>query len=140
MIHLIKLAVGIRDVSHLREIQKHRATTNPPLRHQTRNAPRRVADILNGGSIYWVIKGFLAARQRIVDIRPDSWDDGTMCCALVLHPKLVPVVGRAVKPFQGWRYLEPSDAPDDVATRRPRTGDDALPEALLHELRHLCLL
>jgi hypothetical protein len=140
MLHLIKLAVGIRDVVHLREVQKHRATANPPLRHQTRNAPRRMEDILDGGSIYWVIKGFVAARQQIVDIRQDTWDDGSLCCALVLHPKLVPVMGRAIKPFQGWRYLEASDAPEDIAARRPRRGEDALPESLLRELRALCLI
>ena len=140
MLHLIKLAVGIRDVAHLREVQRHRAATNPPLRHQTRNAPRRVEEILDGGSIYWVIKGFLAARQRIVDIGQDTWDDGSSCCALVLHPRLVPVIGRAIKPFQGWRYLESSDAPQDIPARRARGGEDALPEALLRELRALCLI
>lgn len=140
MIHLIKLSVGPKDVAQLREIQARRAEADPPLRHQTRMAPKRVAEILEGGSIYWVVGGFVQVRQRILDIREESWDDGTACAGLVFAPELVPVAARPVKPFQGWRYLEPAAAPPDVAEGAAAEGIEALPARLRQELRGLGLL
>lgn len=140
MLHLIKLAVGVRDVAHLREIQARRAVADPPLRHQTRNAPRRLAEILDGGSIYWVINRAVLVRQRIVEIRPDFWDDGSKCTGLVLDPMLVRVAARPVKPFQGWRYLAPAEAPADLAAAVGARGVDELPEAMRLALAQLALL
>jgi hypothetical protein len=136
MLHLIKLAVGVRDVAHLAEIQQRRAVLNPPLRHQTRNMPKRAAEITEGGSIYWVINRAVQARQRITDIAKDVWDDGSVCTGLVLDPQLVRVVARAMKPFQGWRYLHPEDAPADLNTH----GIDDLPDEMRLSLTHLALL
>jgi len=140
MIHLIKLAVGIRDIDHLREVQSLRAAARPPLRSQTRNAPRRVDEVLDGGSIYWVINRAITVRQRILDIVPDQWDACTACCGLVLDPTLVQVAARKIKPFQGWRYLEPGDAPPDIGRREKAKGQDEIPEEMLRELRELCLI
>ena len=137
MLHLTKLAVGVRDIAHLAQLQARRLEQDPPLRHQTRNFPRRAEEILAGGSIYWVITGATLVRQRIVDIRPDAWDDGTSCAGLILDPLLVPVAARPTKPFQGWRYLEDADAPPDIATSK---GAKGLPEALQRELAALGLL
>jgi hypothetical protein len=141
MLHLIKLSVGVKDIAHLEAIQARRAKADPPLRHQTRMVPKRAAEIEDGGSIYWVIAGFVQVRQRILAVREDSWDDGTACTGLVLDPKLVQVAARPVKPFQGWRYLTPEAAPEDLAAARsaPR-GLDALPPGLRRELAALCLL
>lgn len=138
-LHLVKLAVGVRDLPHLRAIQAERALREPPLRHRTRNMPRRAAEILAGGSMYWVIGGAIVARQRILDLVKDRWEDGTPCAGVVLEADLVPVRGRLMKPFQGWRYLQESDAPADLATGPPH-GAAELPEALRHELEALCLL
>ena len=138
MIHLAKLAVGIRDIAHLRQVQAARQAQRPPLRHQTRNQPRRRDEIVDGGSIYWVIAGTMLARQRILDIVPDGWDDGSPCAGLVLDPALVQVEGRPVKAFQGWRYLEAPDSPADLDLRD--LHKDAMPPALRNELRALCLL
>lgn len=140
MLHLTKLAVGVRDIEHLRELQAERAVTNPPLRHRTRNFPRRRDEILQGGSMYWVVSGTLLVRQRILDIIEDHWDDGAACTGLILDPGLVPLVGRPTKPFQGWRYLAAADAPDDMPALGPVAGEAALPPALRRELRALCLL
>jgi hypothetical protein len=140
MLHLTKLAVGVRDITHLRELQAERAQRNPPLRHRTRNFPRRAAEVIGGGSIYWVISGSLLARQRIVDIIEDHWDDGSACAGLLLDPELVPLSGRPTKPFQGWRYLTATDAPPDLANTPLARGEAALPAALRHELQALCLL
>src|SRR5690242_1567023 len=139
MLHLMKLAVGARDIAHIRAFQSERTERDPPLRHRTRHFPRRAEEIIAGGSIYWVVCGAMIVRQRVLDVVDERWEDGSACAALLLDPALVPVEGRLMKPFQGWRYLEPKDAPLDVAA-----GDGlsaaALPAALRRELRTLCLL
>ena len=139
MLHIMKLAVGARDVGHLRANQTLRAITHPPLRHKTRNFPRRAPEILQGGSMYWVVAGVVMVRQAIVDIVEDTRDDGAACAALLLHPDLIPVAGRPVKAFQGWRYLTDTDAPPDLTTLGD-TGVAELPAKMQHELRRLGLL
>jgi hypothetical protein len=139
MLHVMKLAVGCRDKAHLQAFQAERARTAPPLRHRTRNMPRRAAEILDGGSIYWAISGAILVRQRILDIAADCWEDGSACAGLFLDPVLVPVEGRPIKPFQGWRYLQAADAPADLSAAAG-SGEGGLPPALRRELRELCLL
>jgi hypothetical protein len=140
MMHLTKLAVGVRDIEQLRGFQAARAEHNPPLRHRTRSFPRRHQEVIDGGSMYWVINGCMLVRQRIVDIVEDHRDDGSACTGLILDPVLVPLAGRPTKPFQGWRYLQPDAAPPDLALGSRALGEDDLPPALRHELRILCLL
>ncbi len=140
MLHILKLAVGIRDVAHLHAVQTARLAANPPLRHQTRNSPRRAAEVVDGGSIYWVIAGAILVRQRITAIVPGRWDDGTACADLILDPQLVPVSGRITRAFQGWRYLEAAAAPPDLASAAAAEGESALPESLRRELVALGLL
>ncbi len=140
-LHLLKLSVGPKTVAQLRAIQALRAAAQPPLRHQTRVAPKRAAELLAGGSIYWVVAGFVQVRQRVLDLVTDTWDDGTRCCGIVLDPELVAVEARAVKPFQGWRYLQPADAPRDVAAQREgAVGVDAMPAHLRAALREAALI
>src|SRR3954447_22372225 len=115
MLHLTKLAVGVRDIEQLRGFQTERAARNPPLRHRTRSFPRRRPEEIDGGSMYWVINGCMLAGQRIVDIIEDRRDAGSTFTGLVLDPALVPLPGRPTKPFQGWRYLQPDAAPPDLA-------------------------
>ena len=134
MLHLAKLAVGTRDVADLQRWQ----ATRTPLRHLTRNLPRRRDEIVAGGSLYWVIAGAMVVRQRVLDITDAAHEDGSRCCALMLDRALVPVLGRPMKPFQGWRYLEPEAAPLDIPERE--VGADGLPEPLLRQLRELCLI
>ncbi len=138
MIHMIKLAVGVRDVAHLTAIQAARGAANPPLRHQTRNAPKRADELTGGGSIYWVVGGVVLVRQLVRDVIADTWDDGSKCCALVLDPALVRVAARPVKAFQGWRYLTPADAPPDL-TKSAERGD-AMPDEMRRALASLALL
>ncbi len=141
MTHLIKLCVGVKEVAELAEWQARRIKSDPPLRHQTRMAPKRAAELLDGGSLYWVIGGFVRVRQRLLDIREESWDDGTACCGLVLDRALVPVEPRPQKPFQGWRYLEREAAPPDLPRGAPApAGLERLPPALRRELQALCLI
>jgi hypothetical protein len=140
MLHLTKLAVGVRDTDHLRELQAVRMRENPPLRHRTRNFPRRHAEVVDGGSMYWVIAGTMMARQRILDIVEDRRDDMTPCTGLILDPDIVPLAGRPTRPFQGWRYLDPDAAPQDMQTLGAIAGLESLPVALRLELRTLCLI
>ena len=142
MPHLIKLSVGPRDVEHLRALQAARLESDPPLRHRTRMMPKRAAEILSfGGSIYWVVAGFVRVRQRLLDIREEEGTDGITRAGLVLDPELVPVEARPLKAFQGWRYLAPDAAPPDLrAGAVEARGLEALPASLRRELRDLGLL
>jgi len=133
-LHLIKLAVGAQSLDDVKRWQSSRPR---PLKHQTRNTPKRAAEVIDGGSIYWVINRFLIARQRIVGIEAGKREDGTTCTDLLLDPTLIQVQARAVKPFQGWRYLPAADAPADVAAG---ATSSQLPEALRRDLAALCLL
>lgn len=140
MLHLVKLAVGVRNIAALREAQAARAAAAPPLRHRTRNMPRRAAELLDGGSLYWVMGGMITVRQRVLGITEDRWEDGTSCAGLLLDPTLVAVAARPLKPFQGWRYLEAGAAPPDLADDAAAAGAAALPEDMRRALRALCLL
>jgi hypothetical protein len=127
----------VRDVAHLAALQTAMAARNPPLRHTTRNTPKRAAELCDGGSIYWVIGGAVLVRQRILNILPETESDGSPCAALVLDPALVRVEARAMRAFQGWRYLKPEDAPADLNTTQD-TAD--MPETMRRELAALGLL
>lgn len=140
MLHLIKLCVGVSDVADLRQYQRQRLARGEVLRHLTRSFPRRAQEIVDGGSLYWVISGAVVVRQRITAIEEAVYDDGSKCAALVFDPELVPVVGRVTKPFQGWRYLDPNAAPPDLTGTVRAEGTDALPPTLRRELETLGLL
>jgi hypothetical protein len=137
MINLVKLAVGVRDVAHLAALQAARAAENPPLRVGTRNKPKRMDEVVAGGSIYWVIGGAILVRQLVTDIVDENWDDGRKACAFVLDPTLVRVAARPMKAFQGWRYLAPADAPEDWVAG---TQDGDMPEEMRRKLAGLGLL
>jgi hypothetical protein len=142
-LHLIKLCVGVDTLEELAEWQKQRLAelqkkkAKPELIHVTRHAPKRAEELLDGGSLYWVIKGQIAARQKLTDIREVRSKDSPPRCGLVYDAKLVPTLRRAHRPFQGWRYLNPADAPQDA---RELKGGKGLPEALRAELAELGLL
>jgi hypothetical protein len=110
-LHLIKLCVGAESIRDLEEwieerlAEKRRKKQPVEHIHTTRMVPTRSAELLDGGSIYWVIKGEIACRQRLLDIREFNDKEGVRRCRLVLDPKVVPVMPRPRGPFQGWRYL-----------------------------------
>ncbi len=140
-LHLIKLAVGIDSVDRLGAVQTARragATGRRRLRMLTRNVPRRAAEILDGGSIYWVIRGKVRVRQRILAIERVADAEGGTRCAVGLDPALVAVEPRPSRPFQGWRYLEAADAPPDLPASRG--GEPEMPSELVAELKELGLL
>ena len=143
--HLIKLCVGVESLDHLATWQTEHLRRQrtygqlPELAHRTRQMPRRRGAILGGGSIYWVIKGLVQARQRIVDLREETDSDGRPLCAIVLDEALIATRPQPRRPFQGWRYLSPEDAPADIG---PASGfsDDEMPAAMRAALAELALL
>lgn len=142
-LHLLKLCVGAATIA---ELESHIAARLALLRaagepaetaHVTRMVPTRAAEILAGGSLFWVIRGHIAARQPVRGIRPFTDADGIGRCQLVLEPAVVPVLSRPCRPFQGWRYLADAERPADLAGL---DGGTAMPEQLRHDLRELCLI
>lgn len=121
-INLIKLSVGTESVEGLEDWQQMRAAANDGLcRHVTRMWPKREPEIMQGGSIFWVIKGVIQARQPILRLDEVIGEDGIRRCAIVMNPGLIRTQHALKRPFQGWRYLTPADAPAD------------LPEGKIHE-------
>lgn len=133
-LHLVKLSVGTETVEGLKAWQDTaRAQGSDGLpRHVTRMWPRRESELLDGGSIYWVIKGVILCRQPILRLDEVVREDGIRRCGIVLNPDLVRVAPTLKRPFQGWRYLAQEDAPPDL--REQRAGDDELPPALSNAL------
>ena len=119
-LHLVKLCVGADSIDDLaawqlkRTAERRAAGVDPRPRHVTRMWPRRAAEILGGGSLYWVIQGYVAVRQPIEAFDEVAAEDGVRRCAIVLSPALIRVAARPRRPFQGWRYLSAGDAPPDV--------------------------
>ena len=120
-IHLIKLCVGTDSIEDLKQWQDEKlrraraeGRKKPYLWHRTRMFPRRREEVLDGGSLYWVIKGIVQVRQAILDLKAVTGDDGIERCDIVLKRELVPVRPVPRRAFQGWRYLDPDDAPPDL--------------------------
>jgi hypothetical protein len=137
-LHLIKLAVGIESLAHLRSVHAERAATYGlgTSFTETRMIPRRSAELLDGGSLYWVIKGSTTARQSILDLDVQDDPEGRAFCRIHLG-EIVPVLGQPRRPFQGWRYLKPEDAPNDADSQN---GAEEIPAKMAAELRALGLL
>ena len=141
-LHIKKLSVGSESVASLAEWQTQRLANEGRLLHVTRAFPKRAEEVLAGGSIYWVIKKAIRARQVIDGLEVVLRDDGKKACAIVLRPGLIKVVPRRARPFQGWRYLPASDAPPDIPPDgKPKLGDTPAGVDEMHEeLRELGLL
>ena len=139
-INLIKLSVGTESVEDLQAWHRNvRAQGGDGLpRHVTRMWPKREKEILNDGSIYWVIKGVIQCRQRILRLDEVIGHDGIRRCAIVLEPELIRTVQATKRPFQGWRYLKPEDSPADLP--EGRENEEALPPELAGALADIGVL
>ncbi len=143
-LHLIKLCVGADSIEDLREWVSRRALVamaaglEPSSSHTTRMVPKRAEELLDGGSLYWVIKGQVQARQRLLDLKTFTDADGIGRCELVLGPEVIETEFQPKRAFQGWRYLKDEEAPRDLKS----LGSDAaeLPMELRRELAELGLL
>lgn len=130
-LHLIKLCVGADSVEELRAWRAERAKRGIAPIVPTRQTPKRAAELLEGGSLYWVIKGMILVRQKIVCVT--TLDSGPQPCRIDLAPELILTAPQPRRPFQGWRYLEVKDAPPDLAS------DDGaeVPQDLAKQLREI---
>jgi hypothetical protein len=143
-LHLLKLCVGCDSVEDLEEwielrLKEARRARKPQEHsHTTRMIPTRAKELVAGGSLYWVIRGNVQARQRLLEVRPFRDGDGIQRCKLVLEPKVVPTVWQPRRAFQGWRYLKPDDAPRDLGSDRAALRE--LPPELRRDLADLGLL
>lgn len=143
-LNLLKLCVGAESISDLEEWIEERMAQKRALGqaeeqiHTTRMVPKRIEELIGAGSLYWVIKGQISARQRLIAIRPFTDAEGIGRCHLVMEPLVIPVEPRPCRPFQGWRYLAAKDAPADISGRSGDLG--AMPEAMRRELAALGLL
>jgi hypothetical protein len=141
-LNLLKLCVGCDGIDDLEDWiqarldEMRRTGIKPEQTHTTRMIPKRVQELLDGGSLYWVIRGNVQVRQRLLDVRPFRDADGIQRCHLVLEPHLAETEWQPRRPFQGWRYLRPADAPRD----RGGDGLRELPPSLRRELADLGLL
>ncbi len=144
-LHLVKLCVGATSIEDLAQWQSERIAEakkrdrKAELFHTTFQTPKRQAELLDGGSLYWVIKGAIQVRQKLIGFGEGKKEDGSPCCLLLLDPALVAVRPQPRRAFQGWRYLAASDAPADLRAN----GDGALsglPERMRRELAELGLI
>lgn len=142
-LHLLKLCVGADSLDDLRDWVTERslaaigAGLEPHSEHTTRMVPRRLADLLDGGSLYWVIKGQVAARQKLLDVIEFTDADGIGRCRLILGPEVIETMPQPKRPFQGWRYLDAKDAPADLFGDKDQQD---MPAELKRELAELGLL
>lgn len=139
--HIIKLCVGITSVDELIDWRSERQAQGLGRSdglnvHRTRMMPRRADEIVGTGSLYWVIAGAVRCRQAIVALEPNTDGEGRSCCDILLDPEIVRTAPYPRRPFQGWRYLEPRDAPTDLG----RGQDDLPPEGMAEELAKFGLI
>lgn len=143
-LNLIKLAVGCESYKDLqarvRERMRLAKERGEPKRHihVTRMTPKRDVELLDGGSLYWVIKGQIVARERLIGIEPFRDSAGVNRCRIVMEPKVIMTAPRPMRAFQGWRYLTSGDAPPDLG--KAAASIAAMPEPMRRELRELGLL
>lgn len=146
-LHIVKLCVGADSIEDLAQWQSERLAEQkragirkPLLYHRTFMTPKRQDEVLDGGSLYWVIKGVILVRQGITGFSEGTKDDGSPCCLIHLDRKLVPVRPVPRRAFQGWRYLTAKDAPTDLGRNAGRDGIAEMPPALRKELASLGLI
>ena len=144
-LHLVKLCVGAASVDDLaawqpaRLAELRRSDKRARISHTTFQMPKRGEELLDGGSLYWVVKGVIQVRQRIVGLAEGTRADGKPCCLIELDEALVPVRPTPRRAFQGWRYLSGEEAPGDLGTGTAR-GLEAMPEQWRRQLAELGLI
>jgi hypothetical protein len=153
-VHLVKLCVGVESIDELarwfasdecKKARKRKGLKSPNEHsHWTRMKPKRVEEVLDGGSLYWVIRGRICLRHRILRLDDVEDKEGKAYCAIVYDPKMIVTETRPRRAFQGWRYLEDEDAPPDLADQRAALraakAEADLPAKMVAELKSLGLL
>src|SRR5258708_21228621 len=141
-LHLIKLAVGVDDLADMKKLQasrrkQRRQSPRSPHWVYTRNTPRRAEELLDGGSLYWVVRGVIRCRQELVGFDEDfDKEEARKYCRIKVKRTIIPTAPRACRALHGWRYFNPEEAPPDVS--RGDTGD--MPAEMAAELKRLGLV
>ncbi len=143
-LNLVKLSVGTTAIEDLAAWQtEHRSRKTRDgvacVYHRTFQFPKRQAELLDGGSIYWVIRGVILVRQKLIGFEDGKRDDGTPCCLLLFAPTLIPVRPTPRRAFQGWRYLDAADAPADLKSGK-RDQIASMPAEMRKQLADLGLI
>lgn len=134
-LHLLKLCVGAEGPDDLKGWQDGRADRWGGVVHVTRMWPRREAELLAGGSLYWVMKGSIACRQRLLSLEEVTGEDGIRRCAIVMDREIIRTAPSPRRPFQGWRYLAAEDAPRDIGALG--SEEDDMPDDMRRALAEI---
>jgi hypothetical protein len=140
IMNMVKLCVGVSSVEQLEdyrteECARRRANGEPEMiAHVTRMMPTKKVEIESGGSLYWVIAGVIQCRSEIISLERVVGSDGIKRCAIMMSPEVIRTAPAPRRPFQGWRYLKPEDAPRDLSGP---SGDDDLPDDLRSKLMEI---
>lgn len=141
-IHMIKLVVGVQDMEHFQEVQQRNTIDYNGGRAvpvHTRHKPKRDSDLVEGGSLYRVIKNRIQCRQKIIGFETIQHEEKGKMCLIMCDPEIIQTVSTPKKPFQGWRYLEPAAAPRDVGVY-DAANDEPIPPELEDALRESGLI
>ena len=133
--NIVKLAVGINSISELRSKQEFKRKKYGNNNHITRLFPKKHIEIKNGGSMFWVINGFISARQEIKDIKKEEHDNGIKYCHIILDKKLIETQVIRYRPFQGWRYLNMEKSPKDLSLDKGTIDGE-----LVKTLKEICII
>ncbi len=142
-VHIIKLAVGSTGIDSIKRFQAtrlmdyhgHKATWI-----STRNRPKQEKEVLDGGSLYWVLKSKIIARQKILGFETKTDSEGKKICHFILDPELYSTAPKPFRPFQGWRYLKEEDAPEDLDNGDTITGFGEMPQEMIKDLQNMGLV
>lgn len=132
--NIVKLAVGINSIQDLKSRQEVKRKQYGNNTHITRLFPKKHSELINSGSMYWVINGFISVRQKIIDIKKVEHDDGVNYCHIILDKKLFETQVIRMRPFQGWRYLSIEKTPQDLSDKKEINGE------LVKILKELCII
>ena len=144
-VNIVKLAVGVKSVEELALIQRRflnqsKTQTSKGFYHSTKLMPKKHEAIVESGSLYWVIKGVICARQKIVEIIKKEDPDGVKRCRIYLENSIIKTTPIRKRPFQGWRYLKKNRTPADIVDPVTATFDEDIPLEVQQQLLEVGLL
>jgi len=143
-VNIIKLVVGADDLEDFYQFQQMSVFDYdgvPANACNTRYKPKQADEILaTGGSLYRVIKNKIMCRQKIIGFEAIETPDKGSQCAIITDHDIIQTIIKPKRPFQGWRYFKPSDAPKDRGLYTGGGEFEEIPPEMEDELRDAGLL
>ena len=140
-LHILRTAVGIESLPQLYELQRHFEHATPSGHKSvvmtTRKRPSRCAELLDGGSVYWIIRHRVLCRQAILHMEDRDEPGETPATIIYLSPQIIKVQPRNKRAIQGWRYLQGWDRPKDIGPYDPKSRDDDLPDDIARAIHDI---